>query len=112
MSAIRRVEVLPATLRRELDGRLIASGFGNLVALSQWLHSKGHRIGKSALGEYALQQKRRHAAAVLSSVDPSTVDLLKLRAECVTAAAIAGTPKDELTRHAGDLLDWVLAPLA
>jgi len=47
-----KVFTLPAELRAELDRRLIDSGFGGYVALSDWLEQQGYHIGKSALHSY------------------------------------------------------------
>lgn len=47
-----KVLTLPAEVRAELDARLVANGFGDYVALSEWLESQGYTIGKSALHKY------------------------------------------------------------
>lgn len=44
-----RVQSLPARLRADLDRRLVASGFSNYRAHSEWLAGEGHEISRSSL---------------------------------------------------------------
>lgn len=48
-----KIALLPEEMRRELDHRLIGSGFGNLQGLSDWLSEHGHSISKSAIHRYS-----------------------------------------------------------
>lgn len=54
-----KVLALPEGVRKELDARLIAQGFGGYVELSEWLAQQGYAIGKSALHQHGAQLERR-----------------------------------------------------
>lgn len=79
-----KVELLPKNIRDALDQRLRESGYGDLVALSQWLRQAHDTfIGKSALGEYSLNLKAKDRAVSMIArdmqddlSDRETVDLL------------------------------------
>ncbi len=45
-----RIDTLPAAVRAQLDRKLKAAAFGDLVTIAAWLESKGHPIKKSAVG--------------------------------------------------------------
>ena len=62
-----KAERLPDHLRAELDRRLMKSGFGGYVALSEWLAGQGYAIGKSALGEYGANLERKLRAIKAST---------------------------------------------
>lgn len=68
MPAPRAIDLLPLSIKAELDSRLIQSGFGGYEALSDWLKDQGYSIGvsKSSLGEYGKDFKDRLAALKLS----------------------------------------------
>lgn len=70
-----KVETLPADIRAELDARLIKAGFGDYVALSEWLSEHGFTISKSSLAVYgkdfearvsALQRVTQQARAIVA----------------------------------------------
>lgn len=54
-----KVAQLPEEVRKDLDRRLIASGFCGYVALSELLAEQGYSIGKSALAVHGSQLERR-----------------------------------------------------
>jgi hypothetical protein len=62
-----KIDLLPEEVRRELDERIVAAGFGGYVALSEWLAERGYEIGKSTLGMHGKKMERR-----LSAVRAST----------------------------------------
>jgi Protein of unknown function (DUF3486) len=66
MPQVRAIDLLPAAIKSELDDRLIQSGFGGYVGLSEWLKEQGWEISKSSLGEYGKDFKDRLAALKLS----------------------------------------------
>jgi Protein of unknown function (DUF3486) len=66
MPQVRAIDLLPAAIKSELDDRLIQSGFGGYVGLSEWLKEQGCEISKSSLGEYGKDFKDRLAALKLS----------------------------------------------
>jgi hypothetical protein len=62
MPAPKKVFLLPAELRKELDARLVRSGFAGHEGLAAWLKSQGYEISRGTVGRYALGFKRRLAA--------------------------------------------------
>lgn len=72
MPPVRKVDLLPAETRKELDERLIASGFGNSIGLSEWLAEQGYEISKTTVNDHAQRLKRR-----LSSIT-ATTEAMKL----------------------------------
>ena len=62
-----KIDLLPPSLRTELDRRLVSGGFAGFGALSQWLAEHGYEVGKSAIGERSLRLKRRLAAITAST---------------------------------------------
>jgi Protein of unknown function (DUF3486) len=66
MPQVRAIDLLPADVKSALDDRLIQSGFGGYVGLSEWLKEQGWEISKSSLGEYGKDFKDRLAALKLS----------------------------------------------
>lgn len=67
MPAPSKIDQLDTDLRRELDERIIANGFGGYVALADWLSERGYSIGKSAVGAYGQKLERRLAAVKAST---------------------------------------------
>ncbi len=59
MPAPSKVALLPEDIREEFERRLVASGFSGYEAHSAWLATTGHPIGKSALGEFGKNYKKR-----------------------------------------------------
>ena len=47
------VLLLPDSMRSEIDSRLRAKGYGDLIALEAWTAEQGHAVGKSSLHRYA-----------------------------------------------------------
>lgn len=67
MPAPSKIDLLPEDVRRDLDARIVASGFGGYVALADWLSERGYAIGKSALGVHGQRLERRLAAIKAST---------------------------------------------
>lgn len=59
MPARSKIRTLPEELRRELDARLIASGFAGYAELAEWLGSRGVEIGVSSVKRYGSDLERR-----------------------------------------------------
>lgn len=74
------IQKLPEDLRRELDRRLIANGFGGHAELADWLAEQGWEISRSAVQrhsaplERSIEQIRRATQAAESLVDASGDD--------------------------------------
>ncbi len=70
-----KVFLLPTEILDQLNARLRSNGYAELEQLSAWLAANGHRIGKSALGEYSIKLREADARggdlrAVLRSRPP------------------------------------------
>ncbi|WP_216891579.1 phage protein Gp27 family protein [Pseudomonas putida] len=78
------VESLSEQLKLEVDQKLRATGYGDLVALAGWLsETHGVKVSKSALGRYSQDLKAKDRASVLlardmrdSLTDRQAIDLL------------------------------------
>ncbi|WP_445677454.1 phage protein Gp27 family protein [Pseudomonas putida] len=78
------VESLSDQLKLEVDQKLRATGYGELVSLAGWLSgTHGVRISKSALGRYSQDLKAKDRASALlardmrdSLTDRQAIDLL------------------------------------
>ncbi len=54
-----KIERLPLQARKELDQRLLDSGFSDYTAIADDLYRSGHRISKSAVHRYGRELERR-----------------------------------------------------
>ncbi|MCY4030285.1 MAG: DUF3486 family protein [Acidobacteria bacterium] len=54
-----KIRTFPEDVRRELDARLIAGGFGGYAALAEWLRSRGFEIGASSVKRYGADLEQR-----------------------------------------------------
>ncbi len=59
MPAPRKVDLLPAEVREELNRRIVEGGFGGYVDLSDWLSGQGYEIGKSTIATHGKELQRR-----------------------------------------------------
>jgi hypothetical protein len=78
--------------RDELDRRIIANGFGNYVALSEWLSEQGYEIGKTAVGLRGQNLKRKLSA---------------IRASTEAAKMIAQAAPDEADDRSNAIISMV-----
>lgn len=107
------ISLLPPATRKQLDARLLASQFGDLANITVWLQKRGHKVGKSALGVYALQRRHQVEAETTKSSGPGTaapepaINLPALRLGCLHVAAQTG-PATGLLRRASAYAKWVL----
>ncbi|MBP6582961.1 MAG: DUF3486 family protein [Chromatiaceae bacterium] len=58
------VAQLPTEVRDELNSRLIANGFGDYAALSNWLSQAGYEISKSALHRWGDKLEQEFTGAM------------------------------------------------
>jgi hypothetical protein len=78
------IEQLPEQVREEVNRRLRANGYSDLVALAEWLTEEhGCKVSKSALGRYSFDLKAKdHATAMIARdmrddlTNRETIDLL------------------------------------
>lgn len=78
----RKVDLLPAEVRQELDRRIVANAFSGYVALSDWLGELGFEISKSRIAEHGkgLEETLRavsistKAAQMVVEANPDDVD--------------------------------------
>ncbi len=104
-----KLSQLPKDLLEELDARLRATGFGELVQHAEWLKSLGHDIGKSALGEYSLKHRDGiKARFALGELDTATAVEVRLRCLEAASRAAAGTG-EQVIALAERMLIWVLS---
>jgi hypothetical protein len=50
---------LPLEVQREVETRLLANGFSELIPICDELKARGHTIGKSSLGRFSLALKKK-----------------------------------------------------
>ncbi len=67
-----KIDQLPDDIRRALDERIVAAGFGGYVALAEWLAEQGYEISKSTVGAYG-KDLSRHIARVRASTQAAIV---------------------------------------
>lgn len=102
-----RINALPTRVRAQLDRRLIASDFGDLIAAAAWLHSKGHQVGKSAVGEYAKRLKLElEAEAQTARAVREAPGAVALRLSCLQAAAQAPGSAVAVVKRAETYATW------
>lgn len=97
------VDTLPDALRRQLDERLVANGFSDYVALSEWLASEGLSISKSALHVHGSELKAKHDDAMSTARE-----LLAL----TRASGELGDAGAELSRHGAIILQTDIVKLS
>lgn len=59
-----QIETLPADIRRELDAKIVANGFGDYQGLTEWLESRCLRISKSAIHRHGQDLQEQHDEAM------------------------------------------------
>lgn len=64
MSKRSSIDALPADVRRQLDERLVASGFSGYSALAEWLEAEGYKIGKSSIHRHGQALEEQHSEAM------------------------------------------------
>lgn len=107
------ISLLPPATRKQLDARLLASQFSDLVNIALWLQKRGHKVGKSALGVYALQRRLQAEAETATNSSPLAaepeppVNVPAIRLGCLHVAAQTG-PATSLLRRASTYAKWVL----
>lgn len=112
MPQVPKVAQLPVEVRAELDRRLVESGFSDIRGAAAWLTDLGHKVGKSAVGQYA-QRNRESIIASAAASSRQLVDASDRRAEfrlavLQVAASVCG-PSDVL-ETADRLLNWIHSP--
>ena len=71
------IATLPPDVRRELELRLVASGFSDYDGHTAWLHDRGHTISRSSLGRYGLELRELLRSAGGSFVYDAIVQINK-----------------------------------
>lgn len=104
-----RINTLPAAVRAQLDRKLKAAAYGDLVAIAAWLKSKGYPIGKSAVGVYS---KRLQAAASPGGVQllpqqPAAPSAAAMRLACLQSAARSPGSTATVLKRAEAFAAWV-----
>ena len=58
MAQVLRLKKFPLFIQKEIDQRLIESGFGDYELLAEELTRRGYRTSKSSLHRYGMQMKK------------------------------------------------------
>lgn len=61
------MQALPETVKSDLDRKLVAGGFSDYVALSDWLKDQGYEISKSSLHRYGSGFEQRLSAIKIAT---------------------------------------------
>lgn len=62
-----KVLTLPEPVKAELDKKLVAGGFTDYIALSDWLKEQGYEISKSSLHRYGTEFEQRLSAIKIAT---------------------------------------------
>jgi hypothetical protein len=115
MPSVPKIAQLPIEVRTELDRRLVLNGFSDMRGISEWLVSLGHKIGKTAVAEYAKANRDALSISLAKAAQQSQEMALRraeLRASLIKVAGqFPGSTTPESTMKAADaLLAWVQSP--
>lgn len=107
-----RISTLPASVRAQLDRKLKAAAYGNLVAIAAWLESKGHPIKKSAVGAYSKRLQAADAGAsgaqvLLPQHVAAAPSAAALRLACLQVAASGSASTVAVLKRADAFAAWV-----
>ena len=102
------ISKLPAKVRAQLNSRLVAAAFGDIVAIADWLTAKGYPVGKSAVGVYAKKYRSEIEAEVSArrSFGPARTTVA-IRVACLTAAARSQGSTSAIVERAKAFAAWV-----
>lgn len=95
MPRVKKIDGLPDDIKRELDQRIVSSGFSGYVELEQWLADNGLKIGKSAIHRHGQVLKEQYEDAMKSARE-----LLAL----TRASGELGESGAEISRHSAVIL--------
>lgn len=84
-----RILMLPDDVRGQLDERLRASNFGDIMTHTAWLNSLGHAVGKTAVGQYSLANRARIKAGGRSWVSTKNELAAKIAAQRIECLKVA-----------------------
>lgn len=106
-----RILTLPEEVIAELDDRLRASNFGDVVAHAEWLRSKGYDIGKTAVGQYSMRNRQRIRAsgkAWSTTMGAAAAKIADQRIACLAVARQVepGADLERSRQLAENLLNW------
>ena len=106
-----RIDTLPAAVRAQLDRKLKAAAFGDLVTIAAWLESKGHPIKKSAVGAYSKRLQAADAAEggaqLLAQQQAAKQSAAELRLVCLQSAARGPGSTATVLQRAAAFVAWV-----
>ncbi|MEX3613104.1 MAG: phage protein Gp27 family protein [Burkholderia gladioli] len=95
---------LPADILTEFHQEIEACRFSDYKYLSDWLKTRGYDISKSAVHNYAT---KRQAECLADANGFDKMEIIKIRAACITAAASV-SDRDSIIKTAETLLRWVM----
>jgi len=103
----RRIDLLPEDVRRELERKLIAQGFGGYHDLAAWLQSQGFEIQKSAVHEWGQDFKDRLQAIKLVTEQARAIQDASPDDENALSDAMLRLMQEKAMTF---LLDWEIDP--
>lgn len=107
------ISKLPATVRDQLNRRLVAAAFGDIVGNAAWLTAKGYPVGKTSVGVYAKKCRAEITAEVMSRRhrQPDR-DTVAIRLACLVSAANSQGSTASIVERAEAYAVWVGAEKA
>ena len=97
MPRVSKLAKLPTDVRRELDDRLRASGYGDLVQTADWLTGMGYALSKSAMGRYSAGLKQE------DTISGRNVASVRLSMQAAATPEVVGGRKAALLAELGRL---------
>lgn len=97
MPLVSKIAKLPASVRRELDDRLRAAGYGDLILTADWLTGMGYALSKSALHRYSAGLKQE------DTISGRNVVSVRLSMQATATPAEVGGRKAALLAELGRL---------
>lgn len=107
-----KISLLSRSELDALDADIRESSYGDIHGVTRRLNSRGHAIGKSAVGVYALDLKKRDRST-MRGIDADSVQAAlrsaEIRMRCLEAAqrACSGAPLAAQRELAREFADWV-----
>ena len=89
------VDLLPPSVRDELDGRIVNSAFGDYEGHAAWLRDQGHEVSPSALQRYGRRRRKDLDAETSRTKTMVAERIAKIRAAQETAKAINAAHGDD-----------------
>lgn len=103
MPSVEFVYLLPKDVKEELINRIVGSGFGDYIPISDWLKSLGYDVGKSAIHRFGQKLKFKAKDAIPESDYP----MIDFRLRCIEAA-VPDAKEGKVLDIAQSYFDWII----